>query len=395
MKITKLFTHVFLVAVLCSAVIAVPAAMAQQQTPLGIGGSGSEGGNGGGAWVCRTPHGAIQWLQVVDVYEAALRRDVAAELYTGEVREIVDRVMLKLSRASRELYEALAPRIDALQALEDHPRSHPPIIHMPDRLDVIEDALHWLTPETVERCEGGTMAYEQVVNYRNDGDVWVQSTLFQALPTVERAALVVHEAVYAHRRARFQDRDSVNTRRVVGLLFARLTAEELGRELVALSFSVAQPRMCTDLSDEQKRAAPVGFTCRTSSGFVFERIADTAMGAMWLDQATHLLWAAEPLAGTYRNDGGHIENGVIIGSPAQQACRVRGCRLPRREEFITAEAHGFREILLGMSTGYFWSSSVHPNDSDSAYAFVGRTGSFHWGDLYLGDHNAVRCVSPR
>lgn len=44
---------------------------------------------------------------------------------------------------------------------------------------------------------------------------------------------------------------------------------------------------------------------------------------------------------------------------------------------------------------YFWSSSVHPDDSDSAYVFSGRDGGVGYYYRYYANFSSVRCVVAR
>lgn len=187
-----------------------------------------EVGNGGGAWVCRNPRGAIQWIQLVDLFEAENEFRLTLENYSGTVPEILDRVRLRLLDADRDLYEALAPGIEALHGLEDAP---PHVIQTAEVLREVDDSLYRVMPDPTARCPRGRIEYAQVVNFKHDGQVLVQSTLFQALSPTERAALVLHEAVYAYRRTALHDANSVTSRRLVGLLFSNLPASVLAERL--------------------------------------------------------------------------------------------------------------------------------------------------------------------
>lgn len=58
---------------------------------------------------------------------------------------------------------------------------------------------------------------------------------------------------------------------------------------------------------------------------------------------------------------------------------LRELNLLKKEDFETAEAHGFREVLPNMTDKWFWPSAVFPGSSYYAYG------------LYHGNY-AVRCV---
>lgn len=57
-------------------------------------------------------------------------------------------------------------------------------------------------------------------------------------------------------------------------------------------------------------------------------------------------------------------------------------------------ADGKTGFLPGLSGYWFWASSEHPNDSDSAYYFHGYRGAVYY-DYRDNSFYAVRCVSGR
>lgn len=129
------------------------------------------------------------------------------------------------------------------------------------------------------------------------------------------------------------------------------------------------------------------------------------------------------LGEAYRDPSGLIWSGIISDSmnhpDAEKACEYHGARLPTREEFrqlaITLgsySAQGYSpyiadqysspyiyiadsktEVLPGLSSNGFWSSSFKSNNFYYAYVFNGSYGAV-FSD-YRGDYNAVRCVSDR
>ena len=75
----------------------------------------------------------------------------------------------------------------------------------------------------------------------------------------------------------------------------------------------------------------------------------------------------------------------------EKAKEKYGDSLPTRGEFETAERHGLREIM-GIDSGYFWSSSSNPYNVDYAYGFNGYDGyvGYYYRDSYP---YAALCVS--
>jgi formylglycine-generating enzyme required for sulfatase activity len=190
-------------------------------------------GNGGGAWVCRENNGAIRWSELVDLFEAKNEFGLTVSQYPGQVKDIVDQIQLRVFKVNRDLYESLIPYIDHVEYLAPSPSK---ITYTEDALTIIEDSLYRLAPAQ-KRCVGGSIQYEQVVNYKNDGLILLQSEIFNSLSNSAKAALVMHEAIYAYRRESTGDDTSVNARRMVGLVFSTLSTEDLKKALEDLGES--------------------------------------------------------------------------------------------------------------------------------------------------------------
>jgi hypothetical protein len=121
------------------------------------------------------------------------------------------------------------------------------------------------------------------------------------------------------------------------------------------------------------------------------------------------------LGEAYRDPSGLIWGSIVTAEgqvnimdqyDAEKYCNAINTRLPTREEFEqlakylgkgTANgyspylADGKTEILPGLSSHRFWSSSVNPYWHDDAFYFIGTYGYFFWGTRYLG-RESVRCV---
>lgn len=187
-------------------------------------------GNGGGAWVCRESNGAIRWSQLVDLFEAENEFGLNLSTFTGQVRDVVAQVQYRIHQADRKFADELAPYLQKLAHLEPNP---PQVTHVEDVLKTIDDSLYRLEPAP-RRCAGGALKFEQVANYKVSGQILVQADLFASLPIAHRAALVLHEAIYAYRRELAEDQNSVATRRLVGLIFSEIAITELTKELDAI-----------------------------------------------------------------------------------------------------------------------------------------------------------------
>ena len=207
-------------------------------------------GNGGGAWVCRENTGAIRNIRMVDLFEAENHTKVGINLGKFNApgltyKDIVGLAKTRLFESNRDLYARVAEQISKINNLEEQ-KGPPKITTIQDSLEMIDDALFKIRPGS-SRCVGGQMNYEQVINYGNDGEILIQSELFLSnsyranavtsgtiepnVSALSRAAFVLHEAIYAYRRATAGDKDSVMSRRIVGLIFSTLSVSELTKAL--------------------------------------------------------------------------------------------------------------------------------------------------------------------
>ncbi len=188
----------------------------------------SGSGNGGGSWVCREPNQDIRWSKFVDLYEANKEElDITLAEQSGYYIDIVDRIRVRFSNANTALYIGVAPYLDRVNYLREH---RPEIAHTRQGLAVINDALYHLVPND-QQCRGGNIKYEQVVNYKDDGQILVQAELFREFTETAKAAIVIHEGVYAYLRKSFHDTYSARTRAIVGLLFSNLSNDLLKQKL--------------------------------------------------------------------------------------------------------------------------------------------------------------------
>jgi hypothetical protein len=94
----------------------------------------------------------------------------------------------------------------------------------------------------------------------------------------------------------------------------------------------------------------------TSKGFIWSKVRNG-----WKDNATGIIWYP-------------ALKGLYTWEQAKEQAQVLNLDLPTKEDFQTAELHGFREVLKDMVSNYFWSSSPYPTNSDLAYYFYGDYG---------------------
>lgn len=191
--------------------------------------AGTKTGNGGGAWVCRDKANSILWIQLVDLFEAWGDFNLTLTKFNSPYEVIVEQVKAKMLEGGSAHLNKLSPFIDELNDLKEGSQR---IIYTDDPLPIIEDA-YYMVPPFGPLCEEGKIRYEQVVRYDDGGPITVQRQLFNALSDGSRAALVIHEGTYAYRRG-LGDRNSSNTRKIVGLAFSTISAADFGAAIEPL-----------------------------------------------------------------------------------------------------------------------------------------------------------------
>jgi hypothetical protein len=201
---------------------------------------GNRVGNGGAAWVCREADHSIRWAELVDLFEAQNDYGLTLQNFQGSYEKIVDQVsariekVLPLLQVKLNVFQGSLDYIQQLHYLketdyENHYIDYP--------IAVVNDSLYRSVPSS-SLCLKGTIQYEQVVEtidtgiQMSDGDDYltIQRQLFNALSEESKAALVIHEGVYAYDRKPLSDGNSttsIDARRTVGLLFSSISDVEL------------------------------------------------------------------------------------------------------------------------------------------------------------------------
>ncbi len=152
--------------------------------------------------------------------------------------------------------------------------------------------------------------------------------------------------------------------------------------------------LCSELKSGDPRRQEIGRKCRTGTGSEWERVARTGWREAWLAPDKKTIWSHR-LAGKFDNRG-RDENGIVVNSPAANACKKlgNGARLPERKDYEAAAAdHVYDLFQNNEDHDVFWSSSVGaPVQSDSAYYFDGDDGSIRIGNRGTDGGISVRCV---
>ncbi len=336
-----------------------------------------EVGNGGGAWVCRELDGSIRWAQLVDFFEAENEFNLNLAEYSGEVRDVVDFLHARIYKSSFKLFYVLEPFLKNISYLEG---SEGRVHYTEDTLENIDDAQYSLLPN-VNRCSGGKLVknpkngqdmvpYEQVVNFKSDGKILVQGELFFALPKLERAALVFHEAIYSWRRSiKESDTDSRKSRRIVGLIFSTLSLENIGKELALVlsdySFSMGSSFFPRVLSTGQKYS--LFATTLSGTDEVKQYIKDDVSNLVWAPKENVSEIDLFVKAKGYRYKWDKNETLTDAWKASVEYCLEKkdlglSWHLPTKEEILRAgnntnENSNINKVILevrGFSSGSIW-----------------------------------------
>lgn len=171
---------------------------------------GGVDGGGGKSVVCRNSNGSIQSAEVLDLYEARVqyRLKVAPNTlpYMQQALQAIE--PLKKTIPVFE-YNGIVNSIGNLEKIKN-------ILPKGTKLQEVNDAFPVVLPEN---C-----SLEQAANYYNDSNILFNGEIWEAFDEQNRAALVVHEAIYRFMRT-YGAKDSQKARLNVGHLFASTPLE--------------------------------------------------------------------------------------------------------------------------------------------------------------------------
>ncbi len=144
-----------------------------------------------------------------------------------------------------------------------------------------------------------------------------------------------------------------------------------------LAVGIPPSGLCSTL--DVSKPIPVGMTCMTSKGKIFERIEQKDFGKAWKGP-DGLIWSDQIGTGNQYD--------------AVKICKRVGGSLPSAYEFSRGEADGFREALPHMKNSSFWTSSIDYNFmSPGIYGYIFQTDDH---EMSIGfrehDEHSVRCV---
>ena len=346
--------------------------------------SGQKEGNGGGVWACKTPSNSFIWIDLVDLYEG--REEFHLNIPQRESQnqdEILGEIKERLLSIDKKFGEALSHSIDDIVSSMSFTMG---------KLTIIDDALYRIRPPE-STCTRGWVEYVQLANFTYYQKTLIQKTIWEdeKFSELNKAALIIHEAVYKYARENKGDTNSVRTREAVAHIFSDMDTDGLRLKLSKDGWFKSEP---TDpLPDPEKR------TTKTGAVFIRDRSLP-ALGEAWRDPRG-LIWGDI----IKRADGtGTVRS--MNHDNATAYCDSIEARLPTKEEFIQLReymgaragtdegySHHDNQVLPNLSGHWFWSSSVSPDSADYFYDFSRPYGGVDYHVRNL--KNAVRCVVGR
>lgn len=167
--------------------------------------AGAVSGGGGKAIVCRNESNQILSAELLDIYEAKLLWGHSIKESTDSYQEQVETALQVLPTSNR------GQIVKYLNIVQNRMKFLPE----GTALSPVNDAILIAFPKN---CTA-----EQLANYISDQIILIDSEIWNELNATNKAALIMHEAVYASDRSLGSTTDSRRARRIVGQLFSTET----------------------------------------------------------------------------------------------------------------------------------------------------------------------------
>lgn len=323
-------------------------------------------GNGGVSVVCRDVNERILSAELLDIYEGKVLygKNYNNNLDSDKKVELAQLKLISHPDFSSAFQEELA-KVKAI------------LMYVPvgNILTPTNDAF----PTILKKgC-----AFEQVANYTDDGDLLVSQEIYNHLNEVDKAALLVHETVYAIFRESGAT-DSRQARKFTAELLAKNVDQKMIDQILETSYGNPSGACGTKGTVEQRIK-----NCRKTNGN-YALVARTEGGnEVYKDLVSGLIWS-DPLTITMN----YSQAQKICGPNLNEVAGIKNTtwRLPSKEEYEEAEKNGIRKALPNMNDWWFWSSTQHHRFSTDAWLFNGLYGNTDYRNMNF-DNVSVRCVA--
>lgn len=317
-------------------------------------------GNGGVSMVCRDANERILSAELLDIYEGKVRY---GKKYNNSLNSDtkVELAQLKLINHP-DFLSAFQKELARVLAI---------LMYVPvgNILTPTNDAF----PTILKKgC-----VFEQVANYTDDGDLLVSQEIHNHLSEVNKAALLVHETVYAIFRGKGAT-DSRQARKLTAELLAQNADQKVIDEILGGTEGSCGLRGNIErrIKNCNKKKGNFALVARTVEGY--EVYKDLLSGLLWGDRLSSTMnhyWAEQ-----------------ACDSDLKEVAGISDVtwRLPTIEEYKKAEQNGVRKALPNMNY-LFWSSLAHHGNSGEAWLFDGVNGVNYY--YYRSNNYSARCVA--
>jgi hypothetical protein len=191
---------------------------------LSIAAMAKEGGNGGGAFVCRNTNGQVLSAELVDFYEGKTEYKLTIPKSNAGIEDQVNKAVVKFISASPADTAAFMESIQNVQKIMN--------IVPNAKLENTNDFNLRIAPKT---CPGGKIRFEQLANYTDDDKLTVDQDIYDFLSNTDKAGLVLHEASYLLARQWHDAVSSREARRLTAHLFSRLGATAITQDILDMN----------------------------------------------------------------------------------------------------------------------------------------------------------------
>ncbi|WP_408096560.1 hypothetical protein ACJVC5_16095 [Peredibacter sp. HCB2-198] len=335
-----------------------------------------EKGNGGYSIVCRDSNYQITSAELLDTYEGRLlfKKNYAVEL--NSVEELV-----KVAQERVRKYVLFASKLNKeINLIEKN------LIFIPEghELESTDDAFPVIKKKG---CE-----FEQLANYTEAGEVFVSQEIYNHLDNVNKAALILHEAIYSIRRKALGETTSQNTRRLVSQLMATNPDwSVIGKHIME---SLQQPsyanRPCGLSGTLEERMENCSYQVAQRFNMVLVTRTEK-LKEVWLDVNNNILWSDR-----LPSKMGHASAQIACKTATEEMGYLDEFkwRLPTGTEFeISGESVlGVFQFQTGAEeSSWYWSSTVRGR---SIMIFNTQDASTTYSPFINNRNGSVRCVSP-
>jgi hypothetical protein len=331
-------------------------------------------GNGGFSVVCRDNAGAITSAEILDIYEG---RILYKRTYPTDQKTVPELIKGAIEKLQDYSYFSGKLRKEILSIEKN-------TVFIPEgnELESTDDAF---PPIKKTGCK-----FEQLANYTNAGEVLISQEIFDKLDNLNKAALILHEAIYSIRRKSVGDTTSQTTRRLVAQLLATNSDEAvIDRSALDSLYRPNNKQSCGDTGTLKEKIESCSFVQPEQFNLVLVT-RTKELKEVWMDTAKKILWS-DRIKENMTFDRALL---ACHGDMAETGFMSEySWRLPTIEEF-----DGYGEIVLNVLSGmtgssgfyWYWTSSFKGRSVKTFGSTEGQVGT----NSRTNSWGSVRCVTP-